>query len=315
MIRSELLLDSTLRLDEVGWEEASSIAELLLIHVLNIKRYQLLLHPKLPIKDSDLDTFEELLDRMIKGEPLEYVTGLTEFYGIEMEIRPGVLIPRPETELMIDHAKRISGDGVRMAMDIGCGSGAITLALFEQRIAHEIVAVDVSEEAIRNTAANAAHQGFFRADPEREKLAADLPDNVALLQRTSLNPITKREHRDHLWLIQDDAFSVTFKPPIHPFPLILSNPPYVATHEWHDLPRHIRDHEPKVALEAGDDGLDVHRNLARRLKNWLSPGGAFVGEIGSGQGKAAVALHSQWAKRTELHRDYADLDRFVIAYN
>ncbi len=314
MTRAEIIRDSTYRLHEAGWEDARNLAELLLIHAMGVERYHIYLNPHQPVGGRQKQVFDRMLARSLKHEPLEYITGQAEFFGLELEIHPGVLIPRPETELLIDHAKRVSGDGVRRAMEIGCGSGALTLALFEQRIAQEVVAVDISLQAIKTTATNASRYGFFKVDPKKDERASELPDNAVLYQRRSLDPLTKREHIDRLWLILGDAFSVTFRPPIHPVPLILSNPPYVTLQDWENLPPHIKDHEPKEALIAGEDGFDIHRKLTRRLKNWLSTGGAFVGEIGAGQGEEVVKLHQSWAKRVELHQDYADLDRIVIAF-
>jgi release factor glutamine methyltransferase len=314
MTRAELLLYASSRLKKAGWEDSHSLAERLLMHALDVPRYRLYIHADMPVVGEGEKRFNRMLARSVKGEPLQYVTGSVEFYGIELGVRPGVLIPRPETELLVDHAKRVSGDGIRRAMDIGCGSGAITLSLFEQRIAQEIVAVDVSLSAIQTTATNASSLGFHPADPDTEVLARNLPENVILLHRSSLNPATRMEHRDRLWLVVEDAFSDNFRPPIHPFPLILSNPPYVSSDEWDNLPPHVRDHEPRVALESGSDGLDAHRNLAKRVKDWLSTGGAFIGEIGFEQGEQARKIHDDWAKRTELHKDYSDLDRFVIAF-
>jgi release factor glutamine methyltransferase len=314
MTRSELLQQSTAELKEVGWEDPRELAEQLMMVALEVERYRLYLHADMPVGGKGKERFDNMFSRSIKGEPLQYIVGQVEFHSIELEIHPGVLIPRPETEQLVDHAKRISGDGIRRAMDIGCGSGAITLALFEQQIAHEIVAVDVSRAAIRTTIGNASRLGFFPVDITKADLNEKLPENTVLLQRTSLDPNTKKEHLDKLWLTLGDAFSEKYNPPIQPFPLIVSNPPYVTSEEWEELPVHIRDHEPKVALESGADGLDAHRNLAQCLPEWLSTGGAFVGEIGSKQGKRAVQIHADWAKRTKLHQDYSRLDRFVIAY-
>jgi len=314
MTRAELLQQSTADLKNAGCDDARELPEQLMMVALEVERYLLYLHADMPIGGKKRERFDKMFSRSLKGEPLQYIIGQVEFHGMELEIQPGVLIPRPETEQLVDHVINISGDGIHRAMDVGCGSGAITFALFEQQIAHEVVAVDISRAAIRTTISNASRLGFMLADHTKADDNGNLPENTILLQRTSLDPNTRKQHHDNLWLTLGDAFSEKYLPPVQPFPLIVSNPPYVSSEEWKELPVHVRDHEPKEALESGTDGLDAHRHLARCLPNWLSPGGAFVGEIGAKQGKGAIKIHSEWAKRTKLFQDYARLDRFLIAY-
>lgn len=312
MNRAELLAQATTELKDAGWEDPRQLAERLLMVALDVERYRLYLHADMPVMGKGKERFDQMLSRTVKGEPLQYVVGQVEFRGVKLDVGPGVLIPRPETELIIDHAKRLTGDGIRCAMDIGCGSGAIALSIFETFIAQDVVAVDISEAAVRATISNASRLGFQPVTSRKRN--GNHPENTILLQRTTLDPNMKREHHDRLWVMLGDAFAEDFKPPIEQFPLILSNPPYVTSNEWNELPVHVRDHEPQLALVGGADGLDVHRKLAFHMPQWLSTGGAFIGEIGANQGQLARAIHDSWAKRTELHQDYGHLDRFVIAY-
>ncbi|MBS1262496.1 MAG: Release factor glutamine methyltransferase [Calditrichaeota bacterium] len=317
MRRGELLKNATQRLTDARVEDPRPTAEGMLSRALSIDRTQLYLNPYVPVGSEFAARFERMLERRIEGEPIEYILGEMEFYGSRFRVHPGVLIPRPESELLVEHAKRLAPKGgFERALDVGCGSGALALTLLKQRITREVVAVDVSREAVKTTAENASRSGFElvnRGGPKSVIRALDKSSRI-LFERGLYNPRTRKTETESLWLVHADAFAVTFRPPGHPFPLIVSNPPYIADGEWDELPVHIREHEPEQALRGGEDGLDIHRKLARRLKNWLAPGGVFLGEIGWQQGASAKALHGAWAANVTIHQDYAGLDRIVEAW-
>ncbi|MCB2198569.1 peptide chain release factor N(5)-glutamine methyltransferase [bacterium] len=296
----DLLLLGSSYLEGKGVEDARLEAELLLGNLLDLDRVGLYLHFDRPLNDEEKTSFRERLRQRANGTPVQYLLGKSEFYGITLKVGPGVLIPRPETELLIDLAKNHAPKGgFERGCDIGCGSGAIALALLEEGIVHEMVAVDLSSAALRTTLDNARALGFS----DQSKVNGQLH-----LTRTH-NEIPQR-----LTILKADAFAKGFTPPGAPFNIIVSNPPYVRMDELDELDTHVRDHEPAEALVSGEDGLDAHRALAAALSGWLTPDGLFLGEFGSSQGKATLALHKTWARNAELHRDLNGHDRVVKAW-
>ncbi|MFH0881704.1 MAG: peptide chain release factor N(5)-glutamine methyltransferase [bacterium] len=295
----DLLLLGSEYLAAKGVENSRLDAELLLGHLLQLDRVGLYLQYDRPLTDDQKTSFRALLVRRSKGEPLQYINGHAGFRNLDLIVRPGVLIPRSETELLIDHAaKHAPEGGFEHAADLGTGSGAIALSLLKEGIAREVVAVDYSAEALTVATENARSMGFIESSREEGVLR-----------------LTKRNGEDqrHLTLVKRDVFSGAADLPGAPFPLIVSNPPYVSESEFSSLAPNVRDHEPRSALVSGPDGLDAHRALSRMLANWLTPGGLFLGEIGANQGVAVCLLHESWSSRVTLHKDYANLDRIVEA--
>jgi len=226
-------------------------AEILLAHALEVHRSFLYAHPELEIPPLRGETFNSLLRRRLRGEPVAYLTGTREFWSLTMEVSPAVLIPRPETELLVEAAlQRIPpGRPVRVA-DLGTGSGAVALAIACERPAAEVHATDVSAEALEVARGNAARLKLGR---------------LRFHCGSWLEPLTGE------------------------FDLIVANPPYVAEGDPH-LSRGDTRFEPSLALVAGADGLAAVREISGASRGRLTPGGWLLLEHGNEQGEQVRAL-------------------------
>jgi release factor glutamine methyltransferase len=245
-------------------------AELLLAHALGIDREQLLLKPPAEIPAE----FEVLLARRLAGEPIAYIIGTRAFWTIELEVTPDVLIPRPDSETLMDAAvAHFSGTaGPKRVLDLGTGSGALLLAALDQWRQATGIGVDRSEAALAIAQRNATRLGMAeRAEFRRGEWG---------------DGITER------------------------FDLILCNPPYVATSA--PLGPGVAEHEPHEALFAGDDGLDALRSLGPQLPRLLAPGGLAAVEIGSDQAGSAAALLACCGLVARLARDLAGRPRALL---
>jgi len=265
-------------------------AELILSHVLDCRRADLYAHPERSLRPQELAAFHSLLDRRALGEPLPYLTGHSEFYALDFAIDPRVLIPRPETEMLIElaltHIAQILSfqrqpdqhpRDVRSLVlaDVGTGSGclAVTLAVHAPR-AH-IYALDLSSDALAVARANAQRHGVA----------------------------------NHITFLKSDLLTALPEPA----DLVVANPPYIASEEWLTLPQEVREHEPRLALYGGPDGLDIVRRLLRKAPTYLRREGAVLIEIGAKQGPAAIHLARQAFPTavTTIHRDLAGRDRVL----
>jgi release factor glutamine methyltransferase len=245
-------------------------AELLLAHALGIEREQLLLKPPAQIPAQ----FEELLARRMYGEPIAYIIGTRAFWTIDLEVTPDVLIPRPDSETLIDAAvAHFAGPpGPRRVLDLGTGSGALLLAALDQWPHATGLGVDRSAAALAVAQRNADRLGMAaRAELRR----GDWADGIA-----------------------------------ERFDLVLCNPPYVATTAA--LAPGVAEHEPHEALFAGDDGLDALRVLAAQLPRLIEPGGLAAIEIGYDQAPAAAALLATDGLGARLERDLAGRPRALL---
>ncbi len=240
-------------------------AQTLLAHALNKDRTYLIVNFNQPLSDDLTTEYESLMARRAAGEPVQYITGQQEFFGLEFEVTPDVLIPRPETELIIEEVIRlvqqkaaIHPDWHPVIVDVGTGSGciAVTLARELETICDEatIIATDISATALQITRRNAAKHGLAERIEFRE---------MNLL----------------------DDF------PAQPFAdFIISNPPYIAESEMPGLPREVRDWEPRGALTDFADGLSFYRRLLKDAPALLNAGGHLMCEIGCGQAEAIRAM-------------------------
>lgn len=274
----EALAQATFQLENHGVESPRLDAELLLAHVLSVNRAALFAWPERRLTLKELTGYRDLVARRAAREPLAYILGYREFFGLDFEVGPDVLIPRPETELLVEQALRLAR--VRPSpvwiADVGAGSGAIAVALAVHLPEATIFALDRSPAALAVTARNAGRHGVS------ERVHPRLGDLLEPLSET--------------------------------LDLIVANLPYVTTAEWENLPPEIRDHEPRSALDGGPDGLTFIRRLLETAAPHLRPGGAILMEIGAGQGQTVLDLavrHFPQA-RVQLVQDYAALDRVVI---
>jgi release factor glutamine methyltransferase len=252
MLLRDLLADAAAKL---RGPEARHEAELLLLHALQRPRSWLFAHATDPVDLADRDSFHALLARRAAGEPVAYITGQWGFWTLQLEVSPATLIPRPETELLVEQAlARLPADRPCTIADLGTGSGAIALALASERPLVQVLATDFSGEALAVAKRNAARNAV---------------SNVAFAQGAWHAPLQGQR-----------------------FDLIASNPPYIASDDPH-LARGDLRFEPSTALASGQDGLDDIRLIADGARAHLLPGGWLLLEHGWDQGAAIRALLQQ----------------------
>ena len=245
-------------------------AELLLLHALRISRVTLLAQPGREIDPAQQSLFQTLIERRLQREPIQYIIGQQEFYGLAFNVSPAVLIPRPETEHLVEAVLHLlpSEKPLKIA-DVGTGSGAIAVTLAFHLPQASITALDISRNALAIAEANAVkHDVTARIRFLRSDLLA------AVLSEPS--GTEKEEYK-------------------HTFDAVVSNPPYVAESDRDALHPQVRDHEPATALFAGETGLDIYRRLIPQAWNALKPNGLLALEIGHGQRDALANLLSAWA--------------------
>lgn len=254
-------------------------AETLLAHILQHDRAWLLAHADDDLAATDLDTLRALATRRAANEPLQHLTGTQEFFGLAFRVTPDVLIPRPETEHLVeavlDFARALPDPHLRI-VDVGTGSGAIAITLASVLEHASVTAIDISPAALAVARDNSARLG--------------IGDRIRFLEGDLLTP-----------LAGEAAFDV-----------IASNPPYVALEDAPTLAPEVRDHEPALALYAGPHGLDIYRRLIPQAFDLLRPGGLLALEIGFGQREALIELLSTW-QSVRFIDDYASIPRVAVA--
>ena len=257
-------------------ETPSLDTQLLLAYALKCKKEWVLAHPENHLSTSELSTFEEYLDRLVSGEALPYLLESWEFYGRSFHVTANVLIPRPETELLIEIALGFlrSHPEARLCADIGTGSGCIAISLALEIPNLHVIAVDVSPSAIEVARVNTRKHG--------------VDDRVKLIVSDLLRPFDFR------------------------FGLICANLPYIPSERLRRLA--VAEREPNLALDGGMDGLDVIRRLARDLPEWLVPGGRALLEVDSSHAHVlAGELTSMYSSvRTDVLKDLSGRDRVVM---
>ncbi len=265
------------RLAEAGIDSPRLDAELLLAHVLAVTRGWLWAHPETAVSPPVAAHLDTLLARRLRREPLPYLLGTWEFYGREFVVSPAVLVPRPETELLVEAvlAWARTHDARRLA-DIGTGSGAIAVTLAAELPAAQVLAVDLSADALAVARENATRQG--------------VGERITFRQGDLLTPVSAPQ----------DA--------------IVANLPYISDEELPTLMPEVRDHEPRLALAGGPDGLDLLRRLITAAPHTLRPHGLLALEIGHTQADAVVALLTGWDE-VRVIDDYAGIRRHVIGLN
>ena len=275
------MLAVTRRLAESGSDTPQLDAMVLLGFVLGVNKTWLYAHPTRELTESEIVHYEELVRRRMGNEPVAYLIGVKSFYGLDIAVDRNVLIPRPETELLVDrvldYLGSLAGAGRRLSVaDVGTGSGAIAVALAANLPELTVYAVDVSDAALAVAAQNIRRHG--------------LGEQVHLLSGHLLEPLPA------------------------PVDAIVANLPYIATADIPALPPQVRDYEPVLALDGGADGLGVIAELLASLaspegRSKLQPGGRVYLEIGAGQGDAARTLVQDLLPDAEVAivQDYADL--------
>lgn len=272
------------RLSQVGIESARLDAEVLLRHVLGLEQDGLYLRLDDPLRSRDQEQFQQLLERRVAREPLAYITGHKEFWSLNFIVTPAVLIPRPETELLVEltlaYAHEYRHAVPFRILDIGTGSGAIAVSLAAHLPDAEVWATDISKAALRLAEANA--------------------------QRYDLEKRMRFFHGD-LFEALDPTSAM--------FDFIVSNPPYIRRTDLAALASEICQWEPAVALDGGTDGLKLYRRIIGAAPSRLAEGGRLLLEIGSDQAQAVVGISvgAGCYLPASIHRDYAGRDRVVAA--
>jgi release factor glutamine methyltransferase len=258
---------------EKGIDSPRLDAELLLAAALQKNRLYLYTHYDQPLNEGERATYRALVQRRSRREPVAYILGEREFYGLPLTVTRDVLVPRPETEHLVDAVREWLDAHPRekpRLCDVGTGSGAIAIALAVQTPAAEVVAIDVSEPALAVARGNATRHG--------------VAERVRFVAGDLLAPVAAEA----------------------PFDVIVANLPYVPSPERPQLMPEVRDHEPALALFGGIDGLDVVRRLLTAVPERLAPGGLVGLEIGAGQWPTVRALLESSAAFTQV-RSVADL--------
>jgi release factor glutamine methyltransferase len=275
---SDALAEAAALLRAAGVEEARREAATLLCAAIERDRAYLFAHSDDALAPEALARLRGDAERRASGEPAQYITGRQEFYGLDFEVTPAVLIPRPETELLVETAlELLRATPTPFVCDVGTGSGCVPVAILHERTDARAVALDISHEALRVAARNAARHHVS----ERLALAAS------------------------------DCFSA-LDPARARFDLVTSNPPYVAEADLPGLQREVRDHEPRAALTPGGDGLSIIRRLVADSPRFLVPGGYLVFEIGYDQHEAVRRLIDPrvWAA-PDIRKDLQGIPRTV----
>lgn len=273
MVVKEFVQLSLARLTEAGIADADTDTFLFLEAVTGFTRARYLLEPERPLSEKEIAQLTEYIARRAQHEPCQYILGETEFYGLKLFVDPGVLIPRQDTEVLVEEAlKRIKEES--RVLDLCTGSGAVAIAIKSLRQDADVTALDISPAALE-----VAEKNSRRNHCDIRFLKSDLFEKIEEGER---------------------------------FDVIVSNPPYVSESEYETLMPEVKDHEPQLALKAGAEGLDIYRRLVKDAPAHLNSGGVLLVEIGCGQGKAVSGIFAQNGfQETIVVKDLAGLDRVV----
>lgn len=284
MLIKELLRQESIRLKLAGIEDYDFETEYLMRHTINCDRSHLIINLDSEISLSAQEKFCSLTQRRLSREPSAYITGHKEFYGIDLLVDSRVLIPRPETELLVElildliKEKSIDPNQLKIA-DIGTGSGAIAVALAAEIPGVKVYATDISLEAITVARSNVIRHC--------------LQDKIILIRGDLFDPLP--ENVD----------------------IIVSNPPYIPTHTVGKLAREIHEYEPRVALDGDLDGMGVIRRLLAKAPDCLKTGGDLFVEIGHGQADKVRFMAQKWwyGNNIHFHQDLSGIDRVLAISN
>ena len=279
----DLLAWSVERLTEARIENPRLDGELLVAYSLNCDRIRIFMEPDRNITRDEFVVFKHVLERRINREPIHYILNFREFWSRTFVVSPEVLIPRPETELIIRVLLKLNkgffGSRAPAILDIGTGSGNLAITAFLEVSDCRVTALDVSEEALKVAKYNAIFQNVG------EKIQFQLGD-----------------------VFKDQFFEMFLN-----YDYILCNPPYIPSAQIPNLMQEVKNFEPHQAIDGGYDGLKFYRHLISKVKGCLKPGGYLIFEIGDGQSKAVSGLLSQFFETSELVCDYAGQPRVAFA--
>ncbi|KKO18308.1 MAG: peptide chain release factor N(5)-glutamine methyltransferase [Candidatus Brocadia sp.] len=261
-------------------------AEVILAHLLGCRRIDLYLHPDKPVETDVSTAYQNAIRRRGHNVPVSYITRHAEFMSLDFYVDERVLIPRPETELLveavIEKSQNMSCKDEIILVDIGAGSGAIAITLAKKIDKARIFAVDISADALSVARMNAGRHGVLH--------------KITFVCGDTFEPLT--------------AYGLESK--VH---FIVSNPPYVSSGEFRHLPKEVRDYEPYVALVSGPDGLRMFKRIITHVKAWLRPSGFLLFEVGEKQAQTVLQFleDTGWFNKTAFIKDYQNINRIVVA--
>lgn len=256
-------------------------AEVLLGHILEKSRLKLYLDFDMPVYQEHLSVFRELIKRRIALTPISYLINRKEFMSLDFYVDERVLIPRPETEFIVDTILKTNSDTPQRILEIGTGSGVIATTLAVNEPEWEIIATDICQDALDVA--------------KKNRDAHECTDRISLLHGDLFDPIQELNTSNFNWIV--------------------SNPPYVMSCDNNDLSPDVREHEPHIALFAGEDGLSIIRRLISESPSYLDPGGKLIFEIGDTQGNPVRALINEHPvyDDSQIIKDYSGKERVVVA--
>lgn len=286
------------RLHQAGIDEADLEARLLLEYVCGTSRNDLLAHGDRELTADHGRRYEMLISRRLERIPLQHLTGVQEFMGLSFQVDEHVLIPRQDTEILVEEVLRNLHDGMRI-LDMCTGSGCILISLLHYSNHCEGLGADISEEALEIAGKNAERLLGRERMADGNEITSRSGDGV---------PYTDQGERGGIRFLKSDLFEqISGK-----FDIIVSNPPYIQSDVIGTLMPEVREHEPIQALDGGADGLDFYRRMVGKSRDYLFGGGMLFLEIGYDQGEAVKGmLEEQGFLEVQVVKDYAGLDRVV----
>ncbi len=299
MLIRDALREGRQRLRAAGNEEAHLEAELLLLRALRWNRVRLYQRLANAMAPAAYARYQRLINRRLAHEPLAYILGHREFFGLDFLVTPAAIIPRPETEVLVEltiaYARDRFAGAPFVLVDVGVGCGAIAVAVAVNLLNAQILAIDISKRALALARRNAHRHGAG--------------DRITFLWGDLLMPLKSHPGRSE----PNPAASLDSGLKAN---IIVANLPYVATADWAAAAPEIREHEPRRGLDGGPDGLRLIRRLLRQAPAHLRAGGALFAEIGDGHGPAVASLARAAfpAARVEIKPDLAGLDRVLAVY-
>lgn len=312
-IRSALR-EAIARLESADVPSHALSAELLLMHAIDRDRTSLYTHPEDEIPAATLETFQALIAERAGGTPTQYLTGKQEFWGLDFEVAPTVLIPRPETEHVIEVTLERLGPGRRnmplQIADIGTGSGCIAIALAHELPQCEIFATDISHEALEVAKRNAArHSPTDRV----QFIEGNLFEGFC--NEGTLSTQARARTRDLASPDKNAGWQPALRNQTPQFDVIVSNPPYIPLGEAPQLQREVRGHEPAIALFAGEDGLAIYAPLICEARKFLKSPGLLVLELGHNSLRGVKQILEQSGAWTDIRitNDLAGIPRVISA--
>jgi len=277
-----VIAEASRRLSEAGLDTADQEAVWLAEYALGLSRLQQVLHGNRELSSSDIAGLQQLVSRRTEREPLQYILGTQDFCGLEFEVNRSVLIPRPESALLVQETlRRVSSRERPVLVDVGTGSGCLAIALARLVSPQQLFAIDLSPEALRTAKQNAERLGI---------------ESVTWLEGDLLTPLAERGLEGRVRAI-------------------VSNPPYVSESDWPTLQPEVRLHEPRLALVSGPRGTELHERLIVGAIPFLEAGGSLIMELGWGQSRSLIEFVEACPayQSVETLRDEAGIERVLIA--